>query len=126
MSTDPVKAAIPLGYAQIAWAKEFIVRSFGLQRADDIISRELCGVSAILGTLWFIRTYVIGVYIFNTRDLGSIDLDFDKPDPDPWRMQIFIERRVNHGNLPYEPYRELINDEGRMKQTIESALSGDV
>lgn len=83
-------------------------------------------MSAILGTFCFIRTYGIGVDIFNNRDLGSIDLDFDKPDPDPWCMQIFIERRVNHGNLPYEPYRELINDEDRMKQAIKSALSGNV
>jgi len=125
MSTDPIKAAIPLWYAQMAWAKELIMRSFGLQCAEDILSRELRGVRAVPGTVWFVRTHGIGVDIFKTPDVGGIDFDFDKPDPDPWRMRIFIERQVNDGNLPYEPYRELIDDEERMKQAIEAALSGN-
>jgi hypothetical protein len=45
MCTDPIKAAIPLWYAQMAWAKELITRSFGLKRAEDILSRDERGVA---------------------------------------------------------------------------------
>ena len=125
MSTDPVKAAIPLWYAQRAWAQELIMRSFGLQRAEDVLLREFRGVRAVPGTVWFIRAHGIGVDVFKTPDVGGIDFDFDKPDPDPWRMTIFIERQVNDGNLPYELYRELLDDEDRMKQAIEAALGSN-
>jgi hypothetical protein len=40
-------------------------------------------------------------------------------------MQIFIERQVNDGNLPYEPYQELLNDEDLMKEAVEGALSSN-
>lgn len=125
MSTHPIKAAIPLWYAQMAWAKELIKRGFNLQRADDILSRELRGLRAIPGTAWFIRTHGIGIDVFKTPDVGGIDFDFDKPDPDPWRLGIFIVRQVNDGNLPYEPYRDLINDQALMKQAIDSELSNN-
>lgn len=124
MNAHPIKAAIPLWYAQVAWAKELIKRSFNLQRADDILSRELRGLRAIPGTNWFIRTHGIGVDVFKTPDVGGIDFDFDKPNPDPWRMSIFIVRQVNDGNLPYALYRELINDEALMKKAIDLGLSG--
>jgi hypothetical protein len=57
MSTNPVKAAIPLWYAQMAWAKELIARSFGLTRAEDILSRENRGFRVVPGTTWYIRTH---------------------------------------------------------------------
>uniref|UniRef100_A0A486XUV6 Uncharacterized protein n=2 Tax=Rheinheimera TaxID=67575 RepID=A0A486XUV6_9GAMM len=38
-------------------------------------------------------------------------------------MQIFIEKQVNDGNLPYENYRELLDDEELMKKAISEALS---
>lgn len=123
---DPIKAAIPLWYAQMAWATELITRSFGLQRTEDILSRELRGVRAVPGTVWFIRTHGIGVDIFKTPDVGGIDFDFDKPHPAPWRMTIFIKRQVNDGNLSYERYRELLDDEDLMKQAIEAALGENV
>lgn len=125
MSADLVKSAIPLWYAQMAWTKELIERSFKLEKAEDILSRELRGTRAIPGTVWFLRTHGIGVDVFKTPDVGGIDFDFDKPDPDPWRMQIFIERQVNDGNLPYEPYRELLDDEELMKESVEGALNGN-
>jgi hypothetical protein len=75
------------------------------------------------GTAWHIRTHGVGVDIFKTPEVGGIDFDFDKPDPDPWRMQIFVERQVNDGNLPYEKYRELLDDDELMKKAISEALS---
>lgn len=41
-------------------------------------------------------------------------------------MEIFIERQVNEGNLPYEAFRELLDDEELMKKAIAEALSSNV
>lgn len=125
MSMNPVKAAIPLWYAQMAWAKELIARGFDLSSAEDILSRENRGFRLVPGTTWYIRTHGVGVDIFKTPEVGGIDFDFDKPDPDPWRMQIFIERQVNDGNLPYELYRDLLDDEELMQKTIREALTNN-
>jgi hypothetical protein len=122
MSTNPIKVAIPLWYAQMSWAKELIRLGFGLSKAEDILSRENRGCKLVPGTTWYIRTHGTGVDVFKTPDVGGIDFDFDKPDPDPWRMQIFIERQVNDRNLPYENYRELLDDEELMKKAISEAL----
>ena len=125
MSGKPVKMAIPLWYAQMAWAKEPIARSFDLDRAEDVLRLENRGIRAIPGTVWFIRTHGIGVDVYKTPDVGDIDFDFDKPHPDPWRMQIFIERQVNDGNLPYENYKELLDDEELMMRALNEALEVD-
>jgi len=123
MSTNPIKEAIPLWYAQMAWAKELIARSFCLTTAEEILSSENRGLRRVPGTTWYIRTHGVGVDVFKTPGVGGIDFDFDKPDPDPWRMDIFIERQVNDGNLPYEPFRELLDDEELMKKAIAEALA---
>jgi len=91
----------------MAWAKELITRGFGLDTAEDILHREHRGFKLVSGTTWYIRTHGVGVDVFKMPEIGGIDFDFDKPDPDPWRMQIFVERQVNEGNLPYEPYRTM-------------------
>ncbi len=122
MSTNPVLAAIPLWHAQMAWAKELIKRSFNLEHPEDILLHKNRGRHAIPGTSWFLCTHGLGVDIYKTPDVGGIDFDFDKPNPDPWRMQIFIERQVNEGNLPYEPFQQLLADDEKLKIAIEEAL----
>jgi hypothetical protein len=124
-SENPVVQAIPLWYAEMAWAKELIRRSFALERADDILRPELRGTRPIPATNWFLRTHGIGVDVFKTPEVGGIDFDFDKPDPDPWRLKIFIERQVNEGNLPYEPFRAAFDDEALMDRLIHEALSSN-
>jgi hypothetical protein len=118
-----VRQAIPLWHAQMAWAKELIVRTFNLERAEDILNRENRGIFQVPATSWFIRTHGIGVDIFKTPNVGGIDFDFDKPNPDTWRLVIFIERQVNDGQLKYELYRELIDDEELMKKAVSEALN---
>lgn len=118
-----VKFAIPLWYAQIAWAKELIMHGFNLEKAEHILRPEYRGMHQIPGTTWYMRTHGVGVDIFKTPAVGGIDFDFDKPDPDEWRMRIFIEKQVNEGNLQFAMYHELIDDEELMKSTIAEALS---
>lgn len=115
--------AIPLWHALMAWAKELIVRTFNLEHAEDILNHENRGIHQVPGTCWFIRTHGIGVDISKTPDVGGIDFDFDKPNPDAWRLVIFLGRQVNDGQLKYELYRELIDDEELMKKAVSEALS---
>lgn len=123
MSQNPIKAAIPLWYAEIIWAKELIRVGFGLSTAEEILSSEYRGFKLVPGTAWYVRTHGAGVDVFKTPDVGGIDFDFDKPDPDPWRLKIFVERQVNDGNLPYENFRELLNNDELMENAISEALS---
>jgi hypothetical protein len=121
---DLIKQAIPLWYANVAWAKELLVRAFGLAEPQDILSRENRHFQVIPNTCWFVRPHGVGVDIFKSPDVGGIDFDFDKPDPDEWRLALFIERQVNDGQLSYAVYRELIDDEQLLKQAVSAALNG--
>ena len=123
LHVELVRQAIPLWYAQVAWAKELLTRSFNLDNAEDILRPENRHLQQIQNTCWFVRPHGIGVDIFKTPDVGGIDFDFDKPNPDPWRLVIFIERQVNDGQLKYEAYRALVNDEELMKQAVNEALN---
>ena len=119
-----VKQAIPLWYANLAWAQELLVRAFGLTNAQDILRPENRYLRQIPGTCWFVRPHGVGVEIFKAPDVGGIDFDFDKPDPDEWRLARFIEAQVNDGQLPYQMYRELLDDEVRFKNAISLAING--
>lgn len=117
-----VREAIPLWYAQMAWAKELLVRAFDLEHPEDILDLENRGIQQVPATHWFIRTHGVGVDIFKTADVGGIDFDFDKPNPDAWRLINFIRRQVNDSQLKYELYRDLIEDEELMKVTVNEVL----
>lgn len=110
-----IRAIVPLWYAEMAWAKELLKRAFELDDAQEIMRPEFRGRRQIPGTTWFIRTHGIGVDVYRTSEVGGIDFDFDKPDPDPWRLARFLEKQVNEGSLSYEKYGQLIDDEDRLK-----------
>jgi len=119
---EKIKNIIPLWYAQKAWAEELLVRAFNLEQAEDILQREYRGRKAILGTNWMYVTHGVGVDIYRTSDVGGIDFDFDKPDPDEWRLRLFFEKQYNEGNLPLAEYRELYEDEGLLQCFVTEAL----
>ncbi|TEU30811.1 DUF6896 domain-containing protein [Alkanindiges illinoisensis] len=118
-----ISPLISLWYAQIAWAKELLVRSFNLKKAEDILQYQNRGNHQIQGTLWFVRTHGIGVDIYKTPAVGGIDFDFDQPDPDLWRLKIFLERQINDGVLLYSDYRVLIENEDLLDQVIKEILN---
>lgn len=117
-----IQNIIPLWYAQKKWAEELLVRAFDLEDAGDILKQENRGNNPIPGTNWMYRTHGVGVDIYRTADVGGIDFDFDKPDPDEWRLRDFFEKQYNEGNLPLNEYRELFEDEGLLKCFITMAL----
>ena len=79
----------------------------------------------IPGTHWVHRTHGVGVDIYRTASVGGIDFDFNKPDPDEWRLKIFFEKQYNEGNLSFTAYRELYEDEELLDRVIKWRLTGD-
>jgi len=118
-----IQRIVPLWYATMAWAKELLVRSFGFDEAADILRLAYRGLKQIPNTNWFLRTHEIGVDVFKTPYVGGIDVDFDKPDPDVWRLQIFFEKQYNDGQLPYAEYQHLADDEDLLRATAECVVS---
>ena len=119
---EKVLRIIPLWYAQKTWAEELLKRVFNLAKAEDILQNEFRGRKSIPGTNWMYVTHGVGVDIYRTADVGGIDFDFDKPDPDEWRLRIFFEKQYNEGNLPLAEYRELYEDEGLLQCFVTQAL----
>jgi hypothetical protein len=120
---EKIKNLIPIWYAQKAWAEELLVRVFKLKNAGDILSQEFRGNNSIPGTNWMYCTHGVGVDIYRTSEVGGIDFDFDKPDPDEWRLRIFFEKQYNEGNLPLSEYRELCEDQDLLECLIKKALA---
>ena len=116
-----IRQLVPLWYAEMAWAKELIARAFQLEKAEDIL--RVRGRRAIPGTNWSLCTHGIGVDIYKTPAVGGIDFDFDKPDPDVWRLQNFFEKQLNDGALDYSVYRELAENEELLVASIKEALN---
>ena len=118
-----IKKIIPLWYAQKTWAEELLKRSFCLEKAEDILATKYRGFNEIPGTNWMYRTHGVGVDISRTADVGGIDFDFDKPEPDEWRLRIFFECQYNEGNIPLAEYRHLFEDEVLLKAAVKGALT---
>lgn len=117
-----IKNLIPLWYAQRIWAEELLKRAFNLSDAADILNKEYRGNKQIPGTNWMYQTHGIGVNIYRTEEVGGIDIDFDKPEPDTWRLKIFFEKQYNEGNLPYKEYRHLFQNEELLDSVIKEVL----
>ncbi len=117
-----IKKIIPLWYSQKSWAEGLLKRTFGLEKAEDVLTSQYRGFKEIPGTNWTYRTHGVGVDISNIEDAGGIDFDFDKPDPDEWRLLIFFERQYNDGNIPHAEYHHLFADENLLKAAIKGAL----
>jgi hypothetical protein len=100
-----------------------IKKTFCLEKPEEILSRKYRGTKSIPGTNWNYRTHGIGVDIFKAEEVGGIDFDFDKPNPDEWRLTIFFKRQYNEGNLPLTEYCHFMEDEERLIKAIDGALS---
>lgn len=97
-------------------------RQLELENAADVLRPENRGRKAITGTNWMFRTHGVGVDIYRTEDSGGIDFDFDKPEPDAWRMRTFFKRQYNEGNLNFDAYRHLFEDEDLLDKELAELL----
>lgn len=119
---DLLKNLVPLWHATRAWAEELLRRHLELENAADVLKTENRGRKAIKGTNWIYRTHGVGVDIYKTEESGGIDFDFDKPEPDTWRMKTFFKRQYNEGNLNFETYRHLFEDEELLDRELTELL----
>ncbi|MEJ2310580.1 MAG: hypothetical protein P8Z78_14920 [Gammaproteobacteria bacterium] len=117
-----IRSLIHLWYSEKAWAEELLRRVFGLTEAREILCKKFRGDHSIPGTNWRYRTHGVGVDIYQTSDVGGIDFDFDKPDPDAWRIQLFLMKQYNAGNLSFDSYRNFIEDEEHFKTLLKQDL----
>ncbi|WP_282248404.1 hypothetical protein [Stenotrophomonas sp. PS02300] len=117
-----VEQAIPLWHANMAWAKALLVSAFKFSEPQEILRKENSHLRQVPGTCWFVQPHGIGVDIYKAPGVGGIDFDFDKVDPDEWRLARFIKAQVNDGQLPYAAYRILLDDEQAFKSAVASAL----
>lgn len=113
-----LKNLIPLWHATRVWAEDLLRRYIELEEADKILKPEKRGRKPIPGTNWMYRTHGVGVDIYKTEDVGGIDFDFDKPNPDAWRMKTFFRRQYNDGNLNFDTYRHLFEDEDLLDKEL--------
>jgi hypothetical protein len=87
---------------------------FGFSDAQQALALHPKGIAReIPGSAWFFTTHGIGVDIGRSDGSGGIDFDFDKPDPDAWRLLRFAEKQLHAGNLPDRGYAELVCDQER-------------
>ena len=120
---DLIKSLIPLWHGSMAWAKEVLVRAYGLNEANDILKQKYRGLHQIPNTNWFYRTHGIGVDIFKTPEVGGIDFDFGRDEPDKWRLKTFFEKQFNDGQLPYADFMHLSDDEELLEEVIKKVLA---
>ncbi|WP_019028303.1 DUF6896 domain-containing protein [Colwellia piezophila] len=119
---EKIRKIIPLWYAQRKWAEELLIQSFQLEKVEDILHEEHRGRKPIPGTNWMYSTNGIGVDIYRTANVGGIDFNFDKVEPDEWRLRLFFEKQYNEGNLPFAEYRKLYENEDLLQCFITEAL----
>lgn len=117
-----VEALIPHWYATRIWAEELLIRTFGLKSPNGILATELRGKHPIPGSNWVYRTHGIGVDIGrDSSNAGGIDFDFNKPDPDAWRLEHFARKQFNIGNLPMA-YKSLIIEHDKFQAVARTVL----
>ncbi len=118
-----VRQLAPQWYASRRWAEELLCRGFGLTDPSDILRDRNKNPNRIVpGTNWRVQVHGIGVNIDRGIACGGIDFDFDKPDPDLWRLKRFAEKQLNVGNIPIADYFNLINEEDRFDAAFRAAF----
>ncbi len=110
-------------YQARQWAEAFLCASLKLENANDILRSEHRGKRRIHGTDWQYRTHGIGVEISKSGNKGGIDFDFDKLEPDQWRLREFMIKQLNDGTLLKKIYRPLMQDENRFSLAFEKAVN---
>jgi hypothetical protein len=120
-----VRQLVPHWYAWRRWAEELLCRVYSLERVEHIARTNRRGARhPIPGSNWTYRAHGVGVDVDRGINGGGIDFDFDKPDPDTWRLRLFAEKQLNAGNLPFDLYRPLLDDERRFEAASRQVLAG--
>ena len=115
---NQIKQLEALWYSERVRFEELIKRSFSFDEILDVMKLPKAERIKIPGTNWSFKTHGIGIDIFKTADVGGIDFDLDKPAPDSWRLKVFFHKQYNAGNLDYDLYFDLFEDEDLLDQKL--------
>ena len=95
----------------------------GLDDASDVLRSQRGVIRALPGTKWWFQTHGIGVCVFREDETGGIDFDFDKPDPDGWRLHWFARAQMEEGVLPPGVYERTFADVDRLEGVLSTVLA---
>ncbi len=109
-------------HATRAWAEAMLVEVLGVKEPVEVLGAERRGRFRIGHTNWYYRTHGLGVDVGKEDESDGIDFDFDKPQPDLWRLRIFAEKQLVAGNLRAMDYEPLLRDEGRFEVAVAAFL----
>ena len=119
---EAIKSLISRWYEAKSWAENLLCEHLELESPEDILDSEHRGRKKIGDTEWYSRTHGVGVDVCKPNNKGGIDFDFDKPDPDEWRLREFLIKQLNDGNLVKKNYKKFLQDDGLWKKTYEKAI----
>ena len=119
---EAIRGLIQDWYATREWAEQLLREHLGLASADEVLSQPHRGSGQLGDTEWHYRTHGGGVDVHLPGDRGGIDFDFDRPDPDAWRLEAFLVKQYNAGNLNKRTYRPFLQNRSRFSEAVEVAL----
>lgn len=127
-----VQNLVNLWYETRTWAEELIKRTFDIEHAHEIPHKELNEVYVFPGTSWHYTCYrgIINIYKYitdcvQTEEVGGIEFDFNKPDPDADDLYDFLRRQYNAENVDCELYHDLTFDYERLEMVCRRIGVGD-
>ena len=118
---EAIKELIKRWYEVRQWAEKFLCDSLKLKNPCDILQSKYRGRHQVLDTEWWYRTHGIGVDITKSGNKGGIDFDFDKLEPDEWRLREFMVKQLNDGTLIKRTYRPLLQDKKRFCLSVNNS-----
>ena len=121
-TVEAINLLVKNWHATRRWAEELLCSSLAISSASDVLNEPFKGTHSIPGTEWTYRTRGIGVDISKPDSKGGIDFDFDKPNPDEWRLRFFMIKQYNDGKLKKSDYRQLMQDEDIWKRSYDLAI----
>ena len=101
-----------------AWAESLLLDRLQLDDLRDIFRLGRAVERDVPGTEWKYKTHGIGVRVYRPDEMGGIDFDLDKPDPDGWRLHDFARRQVEDGELSEEVYERVFADDRRLERVL--------
>ena len=110
-NVEAIKALISSWYSTRAWAEKMLCNHLELENANDVLLSENRGNKKLGNTEWYFRTHGVGVDIYKPDNKGGIDFDFDKTDPDVWRLKGFLIKQLNDGKLTKKHYKNFLHNQ---------------
>lgn len=121
--TDLIEMLVDQWRVERDWAEKLLVATLGLDSAEEVLQRRFRGKHIIPGTEWSYRTHGYGVDITKEGNRGGIDFDFNRPEPDAWRLRVFLVKQYNDGALTKKHFRPLLQDQQRWDAAVSKVLS---